>query len=157
METSQLLAQNRFLSVHIEGELFGIDIGNIKEILAYCKTTKIPKTPRFMKGVMNLRGNIIPVIDLRARFGLEEIEPDTYTAIVIVTLKGTHIGFVVDKVEEVLNVSSEGISDAPNFGSKISAEFIKNIGIVGDIVLMILNLDALFTQEELSNFESLSV
>lgn len=154
-QTETLLSSNRFLTIYLDDELYGIEISHIKEILALVKTTRIPKTPKYMKGVMNLRGNIIPVVDLRLRFNMPQREPDIYTAIVIINLKGANIGFVVDKVEEVLSIPQDKISPSPKFESKIGNEFISNIGILDEKVIMILNLDSLFTQEELSNFESL--
>ncbi len=120
------------------------------------KTTPVPKTPKFIKGVMNLRGNIIPVVDMRVKFDMPEIEPQMYTAIVIITIEDKNIGFIVDKVEEVVNVDDENISPPPEFGSNVDTRFIKNMAKQKNKVVMILDLVALFGEEELSLVQNLS-
>ena len=145
---------NRFLSFYMADEQYGIDISSVKEIIALMKTTPVPKTPKYFKGVMNLRGIIIPVVDLRAKFGMEETQPDMQTAIIIVTIGGTSIGFVVDRVEEVLNITEEQLSEAPQFGTNIDTDFIRSMARVGEEVVMLLDLERLFSEEELTNFEN---
>lgn len=103
------LTANRFLTFYLQEEIYGVNIFDVKEIIAMMKTTPVPKTPHFIKGVMNLRGNIIPVVDMRIKFDMPEIEPHMYTSIVIITIDGKKIGFIVDKVEEVVNVEDENI------------------------------------------------
>ncbi len=150
------VAQNRYLTFYIEDEKYGINIHNVKEIIAYMRTTKIPKTPEYMKGVMNLRGNIIPVVDTRLKFNLKEIEPQMHTAIVIIQLGGVLVGFVVDMVDEVLSVKDEQLSDTPKFGSKIDTDYIKNMVRSEDEVIMVLNLDSLMSQQELEIYDTIS-
>ena len=147
---------NRFLTFYLEEEIYGVNIFDVKEIIAMMKTTPIPKTPKFIKGVMNLRGNIIPVVDMRVKFDMPEIEPQMYTAIVIITIEGNNIGFIVDKVEEVVNVDDENISLPPAFGSQVDTRFIKNMAKQKNKVVMILDLVALFGEEELSLVQNLS-
>ena len=120
------------------------------------KTTKVPKTPKCVKGVMNLRGNIIPVVELRTKFEMPEKEPEMYTAIVIVKLESTSIGFVVDRVEEVVNISDEQLSEPPKFGESVDASYLKKMAQNGKEVIMILDLGAIFADEELSGLESLT-
>lgn len=119
-------AKNRFLTFYLEDEVYGVHIADVKEIIAMMKTTPVPKTPKFIQGVMNLRGNIIPVVDMRLKFDMPSIPPQTYTAIVIINLNEKLIGFIVDKVEEVINVLDEQLSLPPEFGSHIDTKFIKN-------------------------------
>ncbi|ARU49704.1 purine-binding chemotaxis protein CheW [Sulfurospirillum diekertiae] len=147
---------NRFLTFYLEEEIYGVKISDVKEIIAMMKTTPVPKTPRFIKGVMNLRGNIIPVVDMRVKFDMPEVEPQMYTAIVIITIEGKNIGFIVDKVEEVVNVDDENISPPPEFGSNIDTRFIENMAKQKNKVVMILDLVALFGEEELSLVQNLS-
>lgn len=147
---------NRFLTFYLQDEVYGVNIFDVKEIIAMMKTTPVPKTPKFIKGVMNLRGNIIPVVDMRLKFDMPETEPQMYTAIVIISLEGKSIGFVVDKVEEVVNVEDENISAPPEFGAHIDTRFIKNMARQKQKVIMILDLMALFGEEEFSMVQNLS-
>lgn len=150
------LGNNRFLTFYLQDEIYGVNIFDVKEIIAMMKTTPVPKTPKFIKGVMNLRGNIIPVVDMRIKFDMPEVEPQMYTAIVIVTIEGKNIGFIVDKVEEVVNVEDENISPPPEFGSQIDTRFIRNMARQKNKVVMILDLVALFGEEELNMVQNLS-
>lgn len=150
------LNTNRFLTFYLEEEVYGVDIFDVKEIIAMMKTTAVPKTPKFIKGVMNLRGNIIPVVDMRLKFDMPEVEPQMYTAIVIITIEGKNIGFIVDKVEEVVNVDSENMASPPEFGAQVDTRFIKSMAKLKNKVVMILDLVALFGEEELSMVQNLS-
>ncbi|MDD2384393.1 MAG: chemotaxis protein CheW [Sulfurospirillaceae bacterium] len=150
------LNTNRFLTFYLDEEIYGVDIFDVKEIIAMMKTTPVPKTPPFIKGVMNLRGNIIPVVDMRIKFDMPEVEPQMYTAIVIITIENKNIGFIVDKVEEVVNVEEDNISAPPEFGASVDTRFIKNMAKQKNKVIMILDLVALFGEEELSLVQNLS-
>lgn len=150
------VASNRFLTFYLEDEVYGVHISDVKEIIAMMKTTPVPKTPKFIQGVMNLRGNIIPVVDMRLKFDMPSIPPHMYTAIVIIKLDEKQIGFIVDKVEEVINVDDEHLSLPPEFGGHIDTRFIKNMAQYKQKVVMILDLLALFGDEELSMVQNLS-
>lgn len=147
---------NRFLTFYLEEEVYGVHISDVKEIIAMMKTTPVPKTPKFIQGVMNLRGNIIPVVDMRLKFDMPSIPAHMYTAIVIIKLGEKQIGFIVDKVEEVINVEEEHLSIPPEFGSHIDTRFIKNMAQYKQKVVMILDLLALFGEEELTMVQNLS-
>lgn len=147
----------RFLTFHLDEELYGVAISDVKEIIAHMKTTRIPKMPKYFKGVMNLRGIIIPVIDMRLKFGLDESEPTMRTAIIIIQVSGINVGFVVDSVEEVLQINSDEITDPPTFGAKLDSTYIKKMAKSGKNVVMILNLEELLTQNELERLENTSV
>ena len=150
------LNTNRFLTFYLNEEVYGVDIFDVKEIIAMMKTTAVPKTPKFIKGVMNLRGNIIPVVDMRLKFDMPEIEAQMYTAIVIITIENKNIGFIVDKVEEVVNVNDENMAPPPEFGSLVDTRFIKSMAKQKYKVVMILDLKSLFGEEELSMVQNLS-
>lgn len=150
------LNTNRFLTFYLQEEIYGVNIFDVKEIIAMMKITVVPKTPKCIKGVMNLRGNIIPVVDMRIKFDMPEVEPQMYTAIVIITIEGKNIGFIVDKVEEVVNVDDDNISSPPAFGSSVDTCFIKSMAKQKNKVVMILDLVALFGEEELSLVQNLS-
>lgn len=150
------LNTNRFLTFYLNDEIYGVDIFDVKEIIAMMKTTAVPKTPKFIKGVMNLRGNIIPVVDMRLKFDMPEIEAQMYTAIVIITIENKNIGFIVDKVEEVVNVNDENMAPPPEFGAFVDTRFIKSMAKQKNKVVMILDLKALFGEEELSMVQNLS-
>ena len=144
------------MTFYLEDEVYGVHIADVKEIIAMMKTTPVPKTPKFIQGVMNLRGNIIPVVDMRLKFDMPSVPPQTYTAIVIINLDNKLIGFIVDKVEEVINVMDEQLSLPPEFGGHIDTKFIKHMAQYKQKVVMILDLVALFGDEELEMVQNLS-
>lgn len=150
------LNKNRFLTFYLEDEIYGVNIFEVKEIIAMMTTTAVPKTPAFIKGVMNLRGNIIPVVDMRLKFDMPHKEPEMYTAIVIINIEGKNIGFIVDKVEEVVNVDEGSLSDPPEFGSTIDMRFIRKMARYKENVVMILDLMALFGNDELAMVQTLN-
>ncbi|MDR0746990.1 MAG: chemotaxis protein CheW [Helicobacteraceae bacterium] len=141
----------RFLTFYLGSECYGVNIAAVKEIIALMKTTHIPKSPPYLKGVMNLRGAIIPVVDLRARFGMEAVEATMHTAIVIIRIKEDNIGFVVDHVEEVCNATAEQISEPTSFGSDVNASYIKKMIRTEKQVIMVMDLENIFSEEELSD------
>ncbi len=156
-EKKTLLANtDRFLTLFIDEEQYGLEIDVVKEIIAMMKTTPVPKTPSYLQGVMNLRGNIIPVVNLRSKFNMAYRETDDRTAIVIVSIEGTSIGFIVDRVEEVLAVEKDQFSKTPNFETAIDKEFISKMARTEEGVVMILDLKKVFDKDELSFFDSLN-
>lgn len=146
--------KTRILSFVLDAECYGIEITEIKEIIAYAKPTKIPKTPDFLVGVINLRGNIIPVVDLRTKFKMEKNELLS-SAIVIAFFNGINLGFLVDSVEEVVPTDNAMYSEPPKFGEKSNANYIKSMIRTEEGVIMLLNLEALFSYQELAQFEGL--
>jgi len=151
----QLNTANRYLTFFVDGEQYGVDISRIKEIIAPVNITHIPKTPPYVKGVINLRGSVIPVVDVRLKFNMQEKEMDIETAIIIYEINKVSIGFIVDNVEDVLLIDSKNISDAPSFGSNIDTSFVESVAEVGDDVIMLLNLEKIFEAEELLNISKL--
>ena len=148
-ENSELASVNRFLTFFVDEEQYGIDISKIKEIIAPISITHIPKTPDFVKGVINLRGSIIPVVDIRLKFEMQARDMNEETAIIIYEVNKVSIGFIVDKVEDVLTFDDEHISEAPRFGSNIDTSFIESVAEIDNDVVMLLNLERIFEPEEL--------
>ena len=151
----ELSTAQRYLTFFVEDEQYGIDISKIKEIIAPINITHIPKTPDYVKGVINLRGSIIPVVDIRLKFDMQEREIDMNTAIIIYEVSKASIGFIVDQVEDVLSIDSEHISEAPRFGSNIDTSYIENVAEVDKDVVMLLNLEKIFETEELLDISKL--
>ncbi len=149
-------SKNKFLTYFLGDEEYGVDISQVREIIAMMKITPVPRTPKYVAGVINLRGSIIPVIDTRLRFDMPPLEYTEQTAIIIIEINKVSIGFVVDKVEEVLTIDEASISEPPKFGTNINTDFIKNIARVSDMVIMILDLEKLFEAEELSMLDAMS-
>jgi len=147
--------RERYLTFFLGEEQYGIAIDRIKEIIALMKVTYVPKTPEYMKGVINLRGSIIPVVDTRLRFGMEMREANMHTAIIIVEVEKVNIGFIVDRVEEVASIDSSNLSEPPKFGSSLDTDFICSMAQMGENVVMILDVLKLFEADELISLEQI--
>ena len=137
--------EGKYLTFSLANEEYGIGILKIKEIIGMMPITSVPQTPGFVKGVVNLRGKVIPVIDLRLRFGIQEIDYTERTCIIVVEIgsDGGHIevGIVVDAVSEVINIKSEEIQDAPNFGTRLNTDFILGMAKMEGGVKILLDID----------------
>ena len=146
--------QNQYLTFLLGGEMFAIPILNIKEIIEYGSLTTVPMMPEFIRGVINLRGSVVPVIDLSARFGGQQTENSRRTCIVIIELtdgdEHHDIGVVVDAVSEVLEVSSADIEPPPSFGAKIRADFIAGMGKIGGKFVIILSIQRVLSVDEIA-------
>jgi purine-binding chemotaxis protein CheW len=147
--------KERYLTFFLGDEQYGIAIDRIKEIIAIMKVTYVPKTPPYIRGVINLRGSIIPVVDTRLRFGMEPKEVDMHTTIVIVEVEKVNIGFIVDRVEEVASIDSAHLSEPPKFGSNIDTDFICSMAQIEENVVMILDVLKLFEADELVSLEQI--
>jgi purine-binding chemotaxis protein CheW len=137
----------QLVSFHVGGEEFGIDILRVQEIIRAQQLTRVPNSPEFMEGVMNLRGKIIPVIALRKRFGLEEAPPDKQNRIVVVEIQGTVLGFIVDAVSEVLRIPADTVEPPPRLGL-VEREYVSGVGKLGDRLLILLDADRLMSGTE---------
>jgi purine-binding chemotaxis protein CheW len=137
----------QFVGFHIGGEEFVINILRVQEIIRTQQLTRVPNSPECMEGVMNLRGKIIPVIALRKRFGLEEVEPDKQNRIVVVEIQGTVLGFAVDAVSEVLRIPAGTVEPPPRLGP-VDREYVAGVGKLGDRLLILLDTDRLLTRPE---------
>ena len=146
--------EGKYLTFTLADEEYGIGILKIKEIIGMMSITTVPQTPEFVKGVINLRGKVIPVMDLRLRFGMEPIDYNERTCIIVVEIEGVagtiQIGLVVDTVSEVLNINSEDIEKAPTFGAKLNTDYILGMAKVEGGVKILLDIDRVLSQEEVA-------
>ena len=149
--------EGKYLTFTLADEEYGIGILKIKEIIGMMPVTTVPQTPKFVKGVINLRGKVIPVIDLRLRFGMESIDYTERTCIIVVEIDGTvgtvQIGIVVDSVSEVLNIKGEDIEDTPTFGTKMDTNYILGMAKMEGGVKILLDIDRVLNSEEISVLE----
>jgi purine-binding chemotaxis protein CheW len=145
----------RFLTLTLGNELFAIDIFSVREILDYTDITRIPQTPEYMRGVVNVRGSAVPVVDLRMKFGLGQVERSLNTRIVIVEIKKDDtlsvMGALADSVKEVLELETDRIDPPPRMGAAVRADFIRGIGKHGDRFLLVLDVEKVFSSEEIQD------
>ena len=151
---------SQYLTFLLGGEMFAVGILNVKEIIEYGHLTEIPMMPAFIRGVINLRGSVVPVIDLSARFGGKTTDVSRRTCIVIVEVSDGDlrhdIGIMVDAVSEVLDIPGSEIEPPPSFGAKIRADFIQGMGKVEGHFVIILNVDRVLSPQEITMLASMS-
>jgi purine-binding chemotaxis protein CheW len=137
----------QLVSFHVEGEEFGLDILRVQEIIRVQQLTRVPNSPDFVDGVINLRGKVIPVVSLRKRFGLEQAAQDKQSRIVVVEVNGNVLGFMVDSVSEVLRIPAETVEAPPRL-TKVEREYVSGVGKLDNRLLIMLDLDRLMTVAE---------
>ena len=146
--------ETTYLTFYLDNELYGLNITSVREVLEYTTITKVPKTAEFMRGVINVRGGVVPVVDLREKFGLDISEATVDTCIVVleVNVDGETIviGTIADTVEEVVEIPPDQIEPTPKIGTKLDTEFIEGIGKMNETFLIILDIDKIFTTEDIS-------
>ena len=146
--------EGKYLTFFMAGEEYGIGILKIREIIGIMETTTVPQTPEFVKGVINLRGRVIPVIDLRLKFEIEKIEYTERTCIIVVELKSGAanilIGIVVDSVSEVLSIKADDIEDTPSFGTRLDTAYILGMAKAKGGVKILLDIDRVLGTEEVA-------
>jgi purine-binding chemotaxis protein CheW len=142
----------KYLTFALGKEEYGLEILKVREIIGYMDVTVVPRTPPHVKGVINLRGQVISVVDLRAKFGMQEASRTEQTCIVVVDInrdgRRVNIGVIVDRVSEVLNIAEDNTEDAPAFGAGIDTSFIRGMGKVGSSVKILLDIDRVLNAEE---------
>lgn len=150
--------EGKYLTFSLGSEEYGIGILKIKEIIGVMPVTTVPQTPEFVKGVINLRGKVIPVVDLRLRFGMEAVEYTDRTCIIVVEIGGgagnVVIGIVVDSVSEVLSIKGEDIEDTPTFGTKLDTDYILGMAKMEGGVKILLDIDRVLRAEEVELLEN---
>ena len=163
MQTARVLQEKavqaneeQFLTFRLDGQEYGISILKVQEIKGWDKMTPIPNSPPYVKGVLNLRGVIVPVFDLRLRFGLPETVRDAFTVIIVVNIGGRMAGIVVDAVSDVINVSPEQQCAAPEYEGQQNREFIKGLAQVDDKLLILLDIDRMVNPETLEQSEAVA-
>ena len=140
----------QLVTFKIAEEEFGVDILKVQEIIRMMPITKVPNSPYFVEGVINLRGKVIPVIDMRKRFGMPEAEHDNQTRIKVMDLQGQVVGFVVDAVSEVLRIKESTVEPPPPVVAGVGSEYMRGVGKLEDRLLILLDLDKLLSEEEMN-------
>ena len=159
MSTKEELAQeadlstdgSQFLTFTLQDEEFGIEILRVQEIKGLSRITPIPNMPPYIRGVMNLRGTVVPIIDLRAKFAMVEAEYNRFTVIIVVTVGEKVMGLVVDAVSDVLNVADDNIESAPEMGNDADTSFMTGIAKSGERLITLLNMDELVDVDSVSS------
>ena len=153
-------AANQYLTFTLAGEEYGVDILRVQEIKGWTPVTHIPNAPDFLKGVLNLRGAIVPIVDLRVRFSLESIEytPTTVVIVLSVVAEGQErtFGIVVDAVSDVLNIPADEVRPKPDFGTVVDANFISGLATVNEQMVMLLDIDRLLRHDEMNALSSIA-
>lgn len=154
MSVAEIVETTQYLTFKLDEEIFALDIAKVREVLDYTKITKVPRTPEFMRGVINLRGSVVPVVDMRLKFGMTKTDKTVNTCIIIVeiTLAGETIvlGALADAVHEVMDLEPGQIEPAPKIGTRLKTDFIRGMGRHGDAFIIILDIDKVFSSDELS-------
>jgi purine-binding chemotaxis protein CheW len=154
MSTTEIAQTTQYLTFKLEDEVFAVDVAKVREILDFTPATKVPGTSDFMQGVINVRGNVVPVVDMRLKFGLSATEKTVNTCIVVLEISvdedKTVLGALVDSVQEVFEMEASQIEAAPRIGTRCKAEFIKGIGKRNNELIIILDIDRVFSAQELN-------
>jgi len=144
----------KYLTFNLATEQYGLDILKIQEIVGMLKVTRVPRTPVFIRGVVNLRGKVIPVVDLRLKFGMEGVQDTEKTCIIVTQIhrnsQQVTMGIIVDEVSEVIDIASDQLENPPEFGGDVNTQFLIGLGKIGQKVVMLLDVDKVLSGEELS-------
>jgi purine-binding chemotaxis protein CheW len=146
--------QSQYLTVNLAHEEYGVDILSVREIRGWTPVTRIPQSPHYVLGVLNLRGAIVPVIDLRLRFGLTREEYNATTVTVIITVAGRQFGIVVDAVSDVIDVASNALRPVPDMGTTVDTEYLKGLTSIGDRMVLLLDADKLLQPQDAQMLEA---
>jgi purine-binding chemotaxis protein CheW len=145
---------SQYLTFRLGDEEYGVEILKVQEIKGYSAITPIPNTPAYIKGVMNLRGTIIPVVDLRAKLAMHEAEYNQFTVIIVVTVGSKVMGLIVDAVSDVLNIPRADIQATPDFGSQVDARFINGMAKAGEKLVVLLAIERVLGGDDLAGLGS---
>ena len=158
MAVAEMTQTTQYLTFKLGDEVFALDISKVREVLDFTTVTMVPRMPEFMRGVINLRGSVVPVVDLRLKFGMTKTENGVNTCVIIteVTVDGdtTVLGALADSVQEVLDLEPANIAPAPKIGTKLRTDFIKGMGKRDDRFIIILDVDRVFSVDELSTIQT---
>ena len=148
VKQEQSTKAGKYLTFGVADEEYGLEILKVREIIGIMDITAVPKTPRYIKGVINLRGKVIPVIDLRLKVGMPEVDRTDQTCIIIVDVDDVEMGIIVDNVSEVLDIPAEDIEDSPSFGDQVNTDYILGMGKSDGNVTILLNISKLLSQND---------
>lgn len=140
---------NEVLSFRLGGEEYAISILKVQEIRGYDAVTRIASAPEYLKGVINLRGIIVPIVDMRIKFNVGQATYDAFTVVIVLNINGHTIGMVVDSVSDVVTLTPEQIKPAPDLGASVSSDYLQGLGTVGERMLILLDIDRLLGSEEM--------
>lgn len=158
MSVTAITETTQYLTFKLEEEIFALDITKVREVLDFTSITKVPRTPEFMRGVINLRGSVVPVVDLRLKFGMAKTEKTVNTCVIIVEVTVDHettvLGALADSVQEVIDLGPDQIEPAPKIGTKLRTEFIRGMGKQDERFIIILDIDRVFSVDELALVET---
>ncbi len=146
----------QLVSFYLEKEEYGVDILKVREIIKMMQLTKVPNAPDYVEGVINLRGKIIPVVDLRTKLGMTRREPDTHSRIIVVDVEDKTLGFIVDRVSEVLRIPASVTEAPPAIVSGVDTEYITSVGKLDDRLLILLDLNKVFNDEEKEKIDAIN-
>jgi len=154
MDTAETIEVTQYLTFKLDDEIFALDISKVREVLDFTTITKVPMAPAFMRGVINLRSSVVPVVDLRLKFGMTETEKTVNTCVIIVEVtvdnETTVLGALADSVQEVVDLDPGCIEPVPRIGTKLNTAFIKGMGKRDDKFIIILDIDKVFSVDELT-------
>lgn len=139
----------KYLTFVLAEQEYGLEIVKVREIIGLMAISAIPQTPEYVKGVINLRGNVTPVIDLQLKFGFESPDTTEETCIIVVDVDSVELGIIVDKVSEVLDIAEGDIEDSPSFGAHVNTDFILGMAKTGERVTILLNINNVFSREDI--------
>jgi purine-binding chemotaxis protein CheW len=156
-DSKESKAEMQYLTFQLNGEIYGLEILKVREIIEYIEATKVPKTSDYVKGVVNLRGQVVPVIDLRTKFAMPQAEITDQTCIIVVQI-GTgdslmHTGIVVDQVEEVLDINEDDIEQTEQFGNNVNSDFILGIAKTGKSITILLDINKVLSAGEIVDLQ----
>lgn len=149
-------ADQKFLTFFLANEEYGLEILKVQEIIGLLPITRVPRTPVFIRGVINLRGKVISVVDLRLKFGMPEKAATSETCIIVVQAAGMEMGIIVDKVSEVLAIATNEIEDAPAFGTAVNTDYILGIGKAQGKVKLLLDIDKVLSKQDVAEMRALA-
>ncbi|WP_029921476.1 chemotaxis protein CheW [Nevskia soli] len=156
-EAAAPAAPDEFLTFTLGQEEYGVDILKVQEIRGYDTVTRIPEAPDFIKGVINLRGTIVPVVDMRLKFHLASAEYNEFTVMIILNVARRVVGMVVDGVSDVMQLSAEQIRPAPEFGSSVNTRFITGIGTLEQRMLILIDIEKLMSSQDMALMDSVAI
>ncbi len=154
IDVSQRTKAGKYLTFALAEEEYGLEILRVREIIGMMEITAVPRTPEYVKGVINLRGKVIPVVDLRLKVGMAEQERTDQTCIIVVNIGEVEMGIIVDQVREVINIAGENIEDAPSFGDQVDTDFILGMGKSEENVTILLDISKLLSKSDIADLTS---
>lgn len=158
MSMTGVTETSQYLTFKLDQETYALDITQVREVLDFSEFTKVPRMPEFMRGVINLRGGVVPVVDLRLKFGMTRTEKTIDTCVIIIDLdidgQDTLLGALADSVQEVLSIEPDQILSPPKIGTRLNTDFIKGMGKKDDEFVIIIDIDKIFSLEEVTDFQT---